>query len=126
LRRPETAVEPRRPNERAPAAQPSPPGRRLVVYGEPPPPAVKAPPRPAAPAAAQAAAPAPDTIGQRKRWIGVGLIVAAIVILFAAVLWVLVSLVRGAAPGETPRTSRAGFSGTVAGAAVRLVDPKSE
>jgi len=131
VRRPETASEPSRATESAPATPPSPAGRRLVVYGELPPPFVKAPPRaspphPAPPAVALAAAPAPDATGRRIRLIVVGLIVAAIVILFAVILWVLVSLVRSGAPGETPRTSRGGSSGAVAEAAHGSVDPKSE
>jgi len=59
------------------------------------------------------------------RGIGIGLIVAAIVVLFAAVLWVLyVSLLRGSA-GETRRSSRAGLTGVVAAAALRSVHPQA-
>jgi hypothetical protein len=47
----------------------------------------------------------PDAGGLRTRWIGIGLIVAAIVILFVAVLWGLVSLLRGAATGGATRSS---------------------
>ena len=96
------------------------PGQRLVVYGEPPP-AVTAPPRAVPPAVTPAAsAPATDATPRRIRGIGIGLIVAAIVVLFAAVLWVLISLLRGSA-GETRRSSHAGPTGVVAMAALRSV-----
>ena len=116
-------------SERAPAAQPAPAGRRLVVYGEPPPPPVKAPPRPAPPAAApamSAPAPGPEATGRRIRGIGIGLIVAAIVVLFAAVLWVLISLLRGAPAGGARQSSYTGPTGAVAAVALRSVRPKPE
>jgi hypothetical protein len=101
------------------------PGQRLVVYGEPPP-AVTAPPRAVPRAVASAAsAPAQDSTGRRIRVIGIGLIVAAIVVLFAAVLWVLISLLRGSA-GEMRRSSHTGLTGVVAAAALRSVHPKPE
>jgi serine/threonine protein kinase len=114
-----------RASERTRVAPPK-PGQRLVVYGEPPP-AVVAPPRAVPRAVAPAAsAPAPDATGRRIRGIGIGLIVAAIVVLFAAVLWVLISLLRGASAGETRRSSYAGPTGVVAAAALRSVHPKPE
>ena len=82
-------------------------------------------PRVVAPAAS-AHAPAPDATGRRIRGIGIGLIVAAIVVLFAAVLWVLISLLRGASAGDTRRSSHAGPTGAVAAAALRSVHPKPE
>ncbi|HEX2799937.1 MAG TPA: hypothetical protein VHQ44_09735 [Thermoanaerobaculia bacterium] len=101
------------------------PGQRLVVYGEPPP-AVMAPPRAVPRAVAPAAsAPAPDATRRRIRGIGIGLIVAAIVVLFAAVLWVLISLLRGSA-GDTRRSSHAVHTGVVAATALKSVDPKPE
>ncbi|MGZ5425852.1 MAG: hypothetical protein ACXWE1_01450 [Thermoanaerobaculia bacterium] len=73
-----------------------------------------------------ASAPAPDATSRRIRGIGIGLIVAAIVVLFAAVLWVLISLLRGASAGETRRSSHAVPTGVVAAAALKSVDPKPE
>ncbi|HEX7615639.1 MAG TPA: serine/threonine-protein kinase [Thermoanaerobaculia bacterium] len=130
VRRDEPAPASDRAPERAPAAPPAPPkkGRRLVVYGEPPPAAaVKAPP-PAMPSAVAppASVPAPDATGRRIRGIGIGLIIAAIVVLFAAVLWVLISLLRGGSTGDTRRSSYAGPPGAVAAAALRSVRPKPE
>ena len=126
-RRPEPAPAVPRATEHPPVASPK-PGQRLVIYGEPPP-AVMAPlpavPRVVAPAAS-APAPAPDATGRRIRGIGIGLIVAAIVVLFAAVLWVLISLLRGASAGDTRRSSHAGLTGAVAAAALRSVRPKPE
>jgi len=85
-----------------------------------------APPRAVPPAVAPAAsAPAPDATGRRIRGIGIGLIVAAIVVLFGAVLWVLISLLRGSA-GDTRRSSLAGPTGVVAAAALRSIHPKPE
>ena len=125
VRRPEPAPAVPRASEHPPVASPK-PGQRLVIYGEPPP-AVMAPlpavPRVVAPAAS---APAPDATGRRIRGIGIGLIVAAIVVLFAAVLWVLISLLRGASAGDTRRSSHAGPTGAVAAAALRSVHPKPE
>jgi serine/threonine-protein kinase len=123
FRRPEPEPPAPRASEPSPGAPPG-PGRRLVVYGESPPPARAAsraprtagPPVPAAP---------PVAAGRRIRSIGIGLIVAAIVILFAAVLWILVSLVRGST-GETRRTGRAGAAEVVAEAAHRSALPKPE
>ncbi len=113
-----------RTSERAPAA-PAKPGQRLVVYGEPPP-AVTAPPRAVPRAAAPTeSAPPPNATGRRIRGIGIGLIVAAIVVLFAAILWVLISLLRGSA-GDTRRSSLAGPTGVVAAAALRSFHPKPE
>jgi hypothetical protein len=124
VHRPEPAPESNRASERPPVAPPK-PGQRLVVYGEPPP-AVVTPPRAVPRAVAPAATvPAPDTTGRRIRGIGIGLIVAAIVVLFAAVLWVLISLLRGSA-GETRRSSYAGSTGVVAAAALRFVHPKPD
>jgi NhaP-type Na+/H+ or K+/H+ antiporter len=98
----------------------------VVVYGEPPP-VVMTPP-PAAPRAVAplASAPAPDATARRIRGMGIGLIVAAIVVLFAAVLWVLISLLRGASAGDTRRSSHAGPTGAVAAAALRSIHPKPE
>jgi serine/threonine protein kinase len=126
VRRDEAAPASNRKIERTPVSPPK-PGQRLVIYGEPPP-AVMAPP-PAVPRAVApaASAPAPDATGRRIRGIGIGLIVAAIVILFVAVLWVLISLLRGASAGDTRRSSHAGLTGAVAAAAaLRSVDPKPE
>ena len=110
VRRPESAPASNRASERAPAAPPK-PGQRLVVYGEPPP-AVVAPPRAVPRAVAPAAsAPAPDATGRRIRGIGIGLIVAAIVVLFAAVLWVLISLVRGLGRRHAPEQPRRSHGG---------------
>ena len=123
VRRPESAPASKRASERTPVAPPR-PGQRLVVYGEPPP-AVTAPPRAVPPAVTPAAsAPAPDATPRRMRGIGIGLIVAAIVVLFAAVLWVLISLLRGSA-GETRRSSHAGPTGVVAAAALRSVSSQA-
>ncbi|HSB35502.1 MAG TPA: serine/threonine-protein kinase [Thermoanaerobaculia bacterium] len=124
VRRPEPEPVSPRASEHTPAAAPK-PGRRLVVYGEPPPAAV-APPREVLRATPPAASP-PVTVEtpRRIRGIGIGLIVAAIVILFAAILWVLISLLRGS-PGETRRSSHAGPTGVVAAAAVKFVHPKPE
>jgi serine/threonine protein kinase len=119
VRRPESAPASKRASERTTAAPPK-PSQRLVVYGEPPP-VVTAPPRAVPPAVTPAAsAPATDATPRRIRGIGIGLIVAAIVVLFAAVLWVLISLLRGSA-GETRRSSHAGRTGVVAMAALRSV-----
>jgi serine/threonine-protein kinase len=119
VRRPESAPASKRASERTTAAPPK-PSQRLVVYGEPPP-VVTAPPRAVPPAVTPAAsAPATDATPRRIRGIGIGLIVAAIVVLFAAVLWVLISLLRGSA-GETRRSSHAGPTGVVAMAALRSV-----
>jgi len=71
-----------------------------------------------------ASAPATDATPRRIRGIGIGLIVAAIVVLFAAVLWVLISLLRGSA-GETRRSSHAGPTGVVAAAALRSVSSQA-
>ena len=117
--RPESAPASIRVGERVLPAAPK-PGRKLVVYGEPPP-LVTAPPREMPRAVAPAAsAPAADATGRRIRGVAIGLIVAAIVVLFAAVLWVLISLLRGASAGETRRSSRAGPTGAVAAAALRI------
>jgi serine/threonine protein kinase len=125
VRRDEPAPVSSHTSERTPATPPK-PVRRLVVYGEPPP-AVMAPPvavpRAMAP---EASAPVPDPTGRRIRGIGIGLIVAAIVVLFAAVLWVLISLLRGASAGDTRRSSHAAPTGAVAAAALRCVHPKPE
>ncbi len=119
VRRPESAPASIRTGEHIPPAAPK-PGRKLVVYGEPPP-FVTAPPREVPRAAAPAAsAPAADATGRRIRGLGIGLIVAAIVFLFAAVLWVLISLLRGASAGETRRSSHAGPTGVVAAAALSI------
>ena len=104
----------RRSGEQAPAPRQKPAGR-LFVYGEPPPGAVVAP-SPAAPratASSSASAPAPRAAtpaasGLRLPSFRVGLIVAAIVVLFAAVLFVLVALARRGAAGEAPRSGRGG------------------
>ena len=125
VRRPESAPASTRASERTRVAPPK-PGQRLVVYGEPPPEAM-APPRAVPRAVAPAvSAPAPDATRRRIRGIGIGLIVAAIVVLFAAVLWVLISLLRGASAGETRRSRHAGLTGVVAAAALRSIQPKPE
>ena len=86
--RPETAPAPPPARERAPAVPPG-PGRRLVVYGEAPPRAAARPaPRPAPPVSAPAAS------GRRFRGIGIALVVGAIVVLFGAILWVLISVLK--------------------------------
>jgi translation initiation factor IF-2 len=91
--RPETAPAPPRVRERAPAAPP-PPGRKLVVYGEAPPPVV-APARAASrPAPPEAPAPVPAAAARRFRGIGITLIITAIVVLFGAILWVLISVLK--------------------------------
>jgi serine/threonine protein kinase len=92
--RPEAAPLPPPVRERAPAASPPTPGRRLVVYGEAPPAVVA--PRPAAqrPAPPDAPAPSPAVARRRFRGIGITLIVAAIVVLFGAILWVLISVLK--------------------------------
>ena len=127
VRREEPVSAPGRTSERAPAAPPR-PGRRLVVYGVPPPAAAVKAPQPAVPRAAEpvASVPAADATGLRIRGIGIGLIVAAIVVLFVAVLWVLISFLRGASAGDTRRSSHAGLTGAVAAAALRSVHPKPE
>ena len=81
--------------EAPPVAPPVPsrPGRRLVVYGEAPP-AVVAPRAAARPAPPEAPAPAPAASGRRFRGIGITLIVSAIVVLFGAILWVLISVLK--------------------------------
>ncbi|MGE5718013.1 MAG: serine/threonine protein kinase [Acidobacteriota bacterium] len=121
--RPAPRPEPEPPADRAserPAAAPPKPARRLVVYGEPPPARV-APPRAAPPAAAPAvSAPSRDKTRRWVRGIGIGLIVAAIVVLFAAILWIMASLLRGSA-GEPRRSSRSGSPEAVAVAALRIV-----
>jgi len=123
VRRPESAPASKRASERTTAAPPK-PSQRLVVYGEPPP-VVTAPPRAVPPAVTPtASAPATDATPRRIRGIGIGLIVAAIVVLFAAVLWVLISLLRGSA-GETRRSSHAGPTGVVAAAALRSVSSQA-
>jgi serine/threonine protein kinase len=123
--RSEPAPPTRRPSERAPAA-PSKPGQRLFVYGEPSP-AVVAPPRPVsrpvAPAAPPAPAPVPEAGGSRTRAIVIGVAVAAIVVLFAVVLWLLISFLRRAATGEPSRTSHADSTGAVAAATFANVHP---
>jgi serine/threonine protein kinase len=119
VRRPEAEPAVPRTAERAPEA-PAKPGRRLVVYGAPPP-AVPTPP-PAAPRAVAPAAPAPvpDAADLRARRVGIALIVAAIVVLFAAVLWVLISLLRGPGAGASHSSRDAGPAPSVAAA-----DPSS-
>jgi serine/threonine protein kinase len=124
-RSPETSV-PVGSGERRAVAAPTPAGRRLVIYGEPPPPAAPAPPV-VPPAAGKPARPASPPVGSRRsgRWLGIGLIVAAIVLLFVAVLWGLISLLRGAAPGS-PQRSRLAFPDRhVAGSAISRIDPTS-
>ncbi len=122
VRRPEPS--PQRASETAPTAPPK-PGKRLVVYGEQPP-AVPIPPRAVPRAVAPAPpVPAPKATDRRIRGIGIGLIVAAIVVLFVAILWVLISLLRGSA-GEPRRSSHAGPTGVVAAAALRSVHPEPE
>ncbi len=103
-----------------PDPEPAPPrkGQRLVVYGD------AAPPAPPVPAAPVAAAPRPATSGapalgpadRRTRGIVIGLIVGAIIVLFAAVLWVLIFALRGAPAGPSPRSSSPGPAETVAAA----------
>ena len=73
-----------------------------------------------------APAPGPEATGRRIRGIGIGLIVAAIVVLFAAVLWVLISLLRGAPAGGARQSSYTGPTGAVAAVALRSVRPKPE
>ena len=122
VRQVESVPASHRTDDRAPGAPPK-SGKRLFVYGEPPRPAAEPPPvRPRA-AAAAVSAPVPDATGRRIRGIGIGLIVAAIVVLFAAILWVLISLLRGAAAGDTRRSSHAGLTGPVAAAAPGSVHP---
>jgi hypothetical protein len=81
--------------EAPPVAPPVPsrPGRRLVVYGEAPR-AVVAPRAAARPAPPEAPVPAPAASGRRFRGIGITLIVSAIVVLFGAILWVLISVLK--------------------------------
>jgi hypothetical protein len=119
---PAPALPPRRAVAGPPAAPPK-AGQRLVVYG-PAPLTVTAPPRTVPregtrPAAPVAPAPAARTADQRFHRIGIGLIVAAIIVLFFAVLWVLVSLLRGTSAGEPRRSGRAGGAALVAAAAQR-------
>lgn len=113
---PGPALPSEREGGRSPAA-PSKPGRHLFVYGGPPP-AVPAPQR-AAPRAVAPAPPAParNAADLRLRKVGIALVVAAIVVLFAAVLWVLISLLRGPAAGESRRSSHAGPAPSIAAAA---------
>ena len=125
VRRPEPAPAASRAGERAPAAPPT-PGRRLFVYGEAPPAEVAAPSAAPRAAATPASAPVPDATGRRIRGIGIGLIIAAIVVLFAAVLWVLISLLRGASSGDSRRSSHAGPTGAAAAVVLRCVHPKPE
>ncbi len=117
---PEPALPPRRAVASPPAAPPK-AGQRLVVYG-PAPLAVTASPRTVPregtrPAAPVAPAPAARTADRRFHRIGIGLIVAAIIVLFVAVLWVLVSLLRGTPAGEPRRSGRAGAAALVAATA---------
>ena len=80
-----------------PSAEAGPPARRLVVYG--------APPAPAAPQGLPAPPVPPKGPGSRDRTlriVGIALIVAAIVILFASVLWFIASLARGPSRGARP------------------------
>ena len=114
---PAPALPPRRAVAGPPVAPPK-AGQRLVVYG-PAPPTVTAPPRAVPrevtrPAAPVAPAPAASTADRRFHRIGIGLIVAAIIVLFVAVLWVLVSLLRGTSAGEPRRSGRAGAAALVA------------
>ncbi|HSB35619.1 MAG TPA: protein kinase, partial [Thermoanaerobaculia bacterium] len=84
-----------------PSTESAPAAKRLVVYGgapaAPPPQAVPAPP-PAAPLPTTGA----DARDRTIRTVGIALIVAAIVILFASVLWFLVSLARGPSRSALP------------------------
>ncbi len=120
-------LEPERPSghttQPPPAVRPK-GGRRVVVYGEPPPAAMA--PRPVPPPRAPVvSAVVPDPAGRRLRMIGIGAIIVAIVVLFAAILWVLISVLRGSG-GEPRRSSHAGPTGVVAAAAQRFVHPELE
>ncbi len=111
--------------ERRVATAPAPAGRRLFIYGETPASPVAAPPVAAPPVERRPAPlPPPPTGRPSRRWLGVGLIVAAIVILFVAVLWGLVFLLRGAAPGGPARSSFALPHRAAAPAALLRLDPK--
>ena len=95
--RPESAPArpPAPPVASAPPAPARQPGQRLVVYGAPAatPAAARAMPAPrATPPAAPAAAP--------RRGVGIALVALAIVVLFALVLWGLVSLLRASSPAS--------------------------
>jgi serine/threonine protein kinase len=85
-RRPEPPQPPAKPPARMPASAP---GRRLVVYGEAP--VNVAPARAPAPPERP---PAPSAGDGRLRSMGIALLVVAIVVLFAAVLWVLVAALK--------------------------------
>lgn len=99
-RRPEEAPPPVREEVAAPMARPAPAGRKVVVYGGSPPPPAPKPPRAVAPAAlpvtrtAVPGAPVADAARRRMRAVGIGLVVAAIVVLFSLTLWILISLAR--------------------------------
>ena len=123
VRRPEPAAAPAR-SGAPPARAPSKPGQRLVVYGgsSPAVPARRPAPAPAA-APAPSAPPAAPAADRRLGRIGIGLIVAAIVVLFAVVLWVLVAVVRGSSAGA-PRRSGAAVPKTSAVAAARPFVPE--
>ncbi len=111
--------------ERKAAAAPSSAGRRLVIYGEPPPPAAAAPPVAAPPVEKRpVTAPPPDAARPSRRWLGVGLVIAAIVILFVAVLWGLIALLRGAVPAGPARSRLAPPHRVAATAALPSLDPK--
>jgi hypothetical protein len=94
-----------------PSAEAGRPARRLVVYGAPPAPV------PAAPQGLPAPPVPPKGAGSRDRTlraVGIALIVAAIVVLFASVLWFLASLARGPSRGARPAgpgTLLAGIAG---------------
>ncbi len=117
IRRSEPAAAPARPEPSPRAA--SKPGQRVVVYGAPPA-AVPAPRRAPAPPPPAPTARATDSGDRRLGRIGIGLIVAAIVVLFAAVLWVLVAVVRGASAGAPRRSSAAGRAASVAAASAPI------
>ncbi len=112
-RRSEPAAAPVRAEVRS-ARTPSKPGQRVVVYGASPP-AATAPRRAPAPPP-PISTPATAAGDRRLGRIGIGLIVAAIVVLFAAVLWVLVAVARGASAGAPRRTSATGRATSVASA----------
>ena len=84
-----------------PSAEAPPQAKRLVVYGGPPaaPPPRHVPEVAPAPPIPQKSADARD---RTIRTVGIALIVAAIVILFASVLWFLVSLARGPSRSAVP------------------------
>jgi serine/threonine protein kinase len=84
-----------------PAAETPPAPRRIVVYGGPPAAGPRRP-LPAPPPPPPTPQKGANSRDKSIRTVGIALIVAAIVILFASVLWFLISLARGPARSALP------------------------